>query len=932
MTVSRKKTEKDKEQTKQDVEVSVKGIKQPELPVFEGVIAKFEDWEVVFDAFIGTSRIDPKLKMLYLKNSLSGEALKLVEGYKPSEMGYAKAREALTDKYGGKTRRIRHGLNDIRQFSNIAEGDTRRLEQYADKVELAPDDRKYHRVLWRNMKDEEPTVYESNRWLFGNAAAPFVAQFVLKENAKKHASAFPLGSEVLLKHFYMDDGIQSFRTEHEAVKAREQVSTILEDGGMKIKKWMSNNASVLKAIPIEDRAVSSQHFFEDQGSVPTKTLGVVWSADEDHLSIDTSKRGGLCGELTKRACLREMASVFDPLGLFVPLTIRAKMLFQQTWNSGVDWDDALPSDQQLKWREWFKDILQLSSLSVPRCIHPFPDATLQEIHVFCDASEKAYGTAIYVVSECEGKRASQLALARARVAPRGKIQTIPRLELMGALLGLRLVKTLCTAMNKTLEEVHFWSDSMDVLCWIRNEVRRFQPFVAHRISEICEVTSPEQWQHVSGTDNPADAPTRGLSFSELKESRLWMEGPKFLLEDSNEWPPKKNFQAEQFDKSEFKKDQKSTFAVRAPSGPSCRLLNPEDFSSWTRLLRVTAWVRRFVKVLRRETANRTQLDKELKPEEILEAEKFWVRQAQKDSFPEEREQLERAATTGTTARKACRRSSVKQLSPFLDEDGVIRVGGRLQRSDLSFETKHPMLLPKNHIISKLVIQHLHVKAEHGMGIEHTLADLRMRFWIPAAREMIKSCSRKCVTCQKLTNKPEEQEMAPLTTSQVQSGGLRAFEVCAVDYAGPFRTKQGRGKVRQKRYLCIFVCLRTKAVHLEMAYSLDTASFLRALMRFMSRRGCPAEIRSDNGRNFVRAAKELKKEVQELDAVSSDPNDRPPLTPGDFITGPSRVEMAPSAGNEGCSLRQRWRRLQQLNTEFWRRWLREYLPTLQISPA
>ncbi|KAF0288440.1 hypothetical protein FJT64_013218 [Amphibalanus amphitrite] len=142
MTVSRKKTEKDKEQTKQDVEVSVKGIKQPGLPVFEGVIAKFEGWEVVFDAFIGTSRIDPKLKMLYLKNSLSGEALKLVEGYKPSEMGYAKAREALTDKYGGKTRRIRHGLNDIRQFSNIAEGDTRRLEQYADKASWVSMDQK----------------------------------------------------------------------------------------------------------------------------------------------------------------------------------------------------------------------------------------------------------------------------------------------------------------------------------------------------------------------------------------------------------------------------------------------------------------------------------------------------------------------------------------------------------------------------------------------------------------------------------------------------------------------------------------------------------------------------------------------------------------------------------------------------------------------
>ena len=231
------------------------------------------------------------------------------------------------------------------------------------QVELAPDDRKYHRVLWRDMKNEEPTVYEANRLLFGNAAAPFVAQFVLKENARKHAEKYPLGSEMLLKHFYMDDGIQSFRTEREATEARKQVSSILQNGGMKIKKWMSNNINVLKAIPIEDRAVSSRHFFEDQGPVPTKTLGVVWTADEDCLSIDASKRGSPSEGLTKRTCLREMASVFDPLGLFVPLTIRAKMLFQQTWNSGVDWDDLLPDAQQLKWSEWFSDLQQLSSLT-----------------------------------------------------------------------------------------------------------------------------------------------------------------------------------------------------------------------------------------------------------------------------------------------------------------------------------------------------------------------------------------------------------------------------------------------------------------------------------------------------------------------------------------------------------------------------------------
>ena len=485
-----------------------------------------------------------------------------------------------------------------------------------------------------------------------------------------------------MKHFYMDDGIQSFRTEQEAIEARKQVSSVLQDGGMKIKKWMSNNMNVLRAIPVEGRANSSRHFFEDRGPVPTKTLGVVWTADDDQLSIDISKRGKLTENLTKRTCLREMASVFDPLGLFVPLTIRAKMLFQQTWTSGVDWDDVLPYAQQLQWSAWFADLQQLNSLSVPRCVHPVPEVDEQEIHVFSDASQEAYGTAIYVVSKEGDERSSQLALARARVAPQAKTQTIPRLELMGALLGLRLVKALCSTMESKIEDVHFWSDSMDVLCWIRNEVRRFQPFVAHRISEIRELTRPEQWQHVPGADNPADAPTRGLSLTDLKESQLWWEGPKFLLGDGSTWPLKKQFATENYDQSELKKaQQKNVFAARAPSAPSWRL-NPANFSSCTRLLGVTAWVQRFIRVLREKIcATSDDLpDEELSPDEIKEAEKLWVQQAQKDSFQDEVEQLQKAKMSGARPRKTCRRSTVKQLSPFLDEDGIIRVGGRLQQS------------------------------------------------------------------------------------------------------------------------------------------------------------------------------------------------------------------------------------------------------------
>ncbi|XP_043202073.1 uncharacterized protein LOC122370478 isoform X2 [Amphibalanus amphitrite] len=243
-------------------------------------------------------------------------------------------------------------------------------------------------------------------------------------------------------------------------------------------------------------------------------------------------------------------------------------------------------------------------------------------------------------------------------------------------------------------------------------------------------------------------------------------------------------------------------------------------------------------------------------------------------------------------------------------------------------------------------------------------------------------------------------MAPKIGSQV-CPSFRAFDKCAVDYAGPFETRQGRGKTRQKRYLCLFSCLQTRAVHLEMAYGLDTDSFIRALMRFVSRRGKPSEITSDNGRNFVGATKELKCLVRSIDSskvqeelskhcirwqftppgaphfngaceamikcakralkrtleradltdeelqtafcraeallntrpitvVSADANDEKPLTPADFILGTASIETSPASQDDATTLRQRWKRLQQLSIEFWKRWLREYVPALQAK--
>ena len=129
----------------------------------------------------------------------------------------------------------------------------------------------------------------------------------------------------------------------------------------------------------------------------------------------------------------------------------------------MGWDDDLPAELEHRWKEWKTDLQKLEALTVPRCLHPFENVSRQEIHVFSDASESAYTAAVYVVSQQGDTRASKLAMSRARVTPKSRKVNIQRLELMGALLGARLVKKVCKMMDIPMAEVFFWSDSVNVL-------------------------------------------------------------------------------------------------------------------------------------------------------------------------------------------------------------------------------------------------------------------------------------------------------------------------------------------------------------------------------------------------------------------------------------------------------------------------------------
>ena len=213
--------------------------------------------------------------------------------------------------------------------------------------------------------------------------------------------------------------------------------------------------------------------------------------------------------------------------------------------------------------------------------------------------------------------------------------------------------------------------------------------------------------------------------------------------------------------------------------------------------------------------------------EISDSEKFWMKLVQAEAFP-----------------KGVQEGSLARLSPMR----VLRIDGRLRFADeLPYSTRCPILLPKDHHLTRLIVLHAHRTLGHGSGTEHTLTQLRTKFWIiqggRVVRNIVEACPEDFPPSQ-----PASQRMAPLPKSRLSS--ISAFEKVGVDYTGPFKTKQGRGKVRAKRYLCLFTCLATRAVHLEMSYSLDTDAFINAFSRMTSRRGTPRYVISDNGTNFL----------------------------------------------------------------------------------
>nr|XP_049466703.1 uncharacterized protein LOC120961367 [Anopheles coluzzii] len=708
------------------------------------------------------------------------------------------------------------------------------------QILLHSDDRRLVRICFRFSPQAPIQVYELNTVTYGLAPSSFLATRTLIQLADDEGTEYALASAALKRNFYVDDFIGGANNVREAVQLRKELSALLAKGGFELRKWTSNNLSVLSGLSTEYIGThSSLHFIPNE---TVKALGISWKPESDELCFESNTEADEATS-TKRSILSSIAKMYDPLGLIAPVIVRAKMLMQELWLLKSGWDEPVPNHICKKWKAIQSDWKTLSEYRTNRYAL-LPDATV-EFHTFTDASEAAYGACVY--ARCEnaaGDVRISLLASKSRVAPLKRV-TLPRLELSAAVLGAHLHHRVKEAMQIVCAESFFWSDSTVTLKWIASPPNSWKTFVANRVAEVQHYSHPRQWRHVPGTSNPADLVSRGMSAAHFTQNQLWNNGPDWLVQPSSHWP---SSDPEPSDEADLETRQVSAALVCTQTHPWFGIS-----SSFTRMVRIIAYCIRFVRNTKQKARSQrsiphTNASKTITPKYVDAAKIVLCRLAQQDAFSAEIKQLKKGEAL-------MKQSPLRKLTPFLDTEEVIRVGGRLNLSQLPYQSKHPAVLPKNHKFTRLLAEDYHEEMKHASG-RLLLSRIRELYWPLDGRRLVKSIARNCFRCIRQDPALARQPVGQLPPSRITPS--RPFSVTGVDYAGPFYLKPAHRKAAAtKSYLCVFVCFATKAVHLELVGDLTTAGFLAALRRFTSRRGLPAHIHSDNGKNFEGAERELK---------------------------------------------------------------------------
>ncbi|CAI6345551.1 unnamed protein product [Macrosiphum euphorbiae] len=615
-------------------------------------------------------------------------------------------------------------------------------------------DRTFQHIFWRDSPTDDLVEFQLCTVTYGLNCAPYLAIRCLHELDRQDGHRFPLAKDVLTRAAYVDDIVIGADTQELLLRRKEDVVGLLRNGACMLSKWTSNSTTVLESVSPDDRVLSIS--FDPREEHAVKVLGLHWDTKTDkfayHTRLDQIS-------LTKRQVLSVIARLFDPIGALGPMLLWAKYFMQLLWCNKLGWDDLMSPELQSMWQQFCTELPLVFDLNLPRHIDVICHQDIQLLG-FADASIKGYAAVVYLrLVNTAGDISVKFITCKTKVAPLKSAAvdeslSIPRLELCGALLLAQTLHHVQSVLSTevSISRLRAWSDSSVVLSWLTTDQKQFKIFVTNRVAKIRQLLPDCVWSYVSTLDNPADPASRGLMPKLMLSSSIYWDGPEFLRIPEDQWPPSRFIPLAPEQLPDTRPNVVATLAVNVhPS--SLDFIG--KFSSLEKMLRVLSYVSRFLSHrLRRQPIR-------VGPITFSERERslsIAVQRTQQYYFSDLVKTLKNKSTITPP--------SLAQLAPYIDDNNIVRVGGRLRFSNASYDAKHPILLPRSSHLTDLVIRHYHLSFLHG-GSKLVLSMLNQKYWILSGRAAVRRVIFSCVPCTRHKAVRPQPLMADLPSYRVQ---------------------------------------------------------------------------------------------------------------------------------------------------------------------
>ncbi|XP_070403557.1 uncharacterized protein [Nothobranchius furzeri] len=798
---------------------------------------------------------------------------------------------------------IRAVLLRFRDGKYAALGDVRKMY---NSVWLEDREMHLHRFLWRESEEETLGEYAVTRVNMGDKPAGCIAQVAMRETAKLPAFAHLKEEQEVIQHdSYVDDILTSHKSLDQLKVITTNVKLILKAGGFELKPWIfsGQNGRTDHKENKEKSETNALILPNQMSDDENKALGLGYAVEEDKLYVMTAinfskrKRKIRLGQdllqeqirtqtpnpLTRRVLLSQLSGLYDPVGLVTPAKQKGAMLVRRAFQQVKDgsnhlvketWDVPLTEELREDAIKIFEEYAQLGRIKFPRALTPLSVCNDPVAITFSDGSEQTYGAVMYLRWSSEEGPIIRLVESKAKLTPLDQKGDVIKAEVCGAVFASRLKTFFELHSRIKAERWYHFVDSQTVLGAIQRESYGFQTFFANRIGEIQGSTKIQDWWWIPGSLNIADLITRGAKPHDLDEGSEWQEGPAFLRLPIHEWPIKSAKELASTARDSITKLQKKAFvAVLTRSGKQVgstqdqskiqsdlrrsphrfsvqNLINLRQFSNLVGLVKTIACVWRAAKRFLRSKPGVDQSKWEAVPLKgiISVAER---QDALRDIFLAAQQGMAIPSTT------------MDRLVVYRDQtSGLLICGGRVQ--SFNNDQLGVPILPYDAWVSTLLAREAHNKAHDGVA--GTLLRMRKKAWVVRGRRLAQKIVDGCITCRKAKARACQQVMGDLPTER--SGPAAPFEFTSIDLFGPYQVRDDiKRRVSMKVWGVVFCCMASRAIHVDIANSLSSESFLMTYQRFTAIRGHPKKIWSDPGTNFIGARPVLKELYQFLDSIN-----------------------------------------------------------------